>query len=317
MLIPCELTEEDENLSSHSGLALIGAFLIPLSIQSRFSRRMMGGGFSPPIISISLFEESFMNDEKTVLKRDDETMDYLFHGLLKVLQKEKGYRFSVDALLLAHFVTLKKGDGVVELGAGSGVIAMTLAFRFTKAHIVEVEIQRELADMARRNIELNGLEDRVKVYPGDVKKIEQLFDPQSFDVVVFNPPYRKLNSGRINPDPERAVARHEISGTIDDFLVSARYLLKDFGRVYVIYPAARSVELIARMRKNRLEPKSFRVVYSNDSSGAAFILAEGVKNAGEEAEIMPPFFIYENDGRYSDEMVEMLGGMTFTRSACV
>ena len=258
-----------------------------------------------------------MDSENKVLKQNDETMDYLFRGFLKVLQKEKGYRFSVDSLLLAHFVTLKRGEGIVELGTGSGVIAMILALRFEEVNIAEVEIQRELADMARRNIELNGLGDRIRVYSGDVRKIKKLFNPQSFDVAVFNPPYRKLNSGRINPDQERAVARHEINGTIDDFLVSARYLLKDSGRVYVIYPASRGVHLIARMRERGMEPKRLRVVYSSSSSGAAFILAEGVKNAGEEIEIMPPLFIYGDDGRYSEEMDEIVGGVSFTRSADV
>ena len=258
-----------------------------------------------------------MDNENNWLKRDDETMDKLFHGSLRVLQKEKGYRFSVDAPLLAHFVTLRKGDRVVDLGTGSGVIALILALRFAEVSIAEVEIQKELADIAGRNIELNGLGDRIRVYPGNVKKIKEIFDPRSFDVAVFNPPYRRLNSGRINPDAERAVARHEIRGAIDDFLASASYLLKDSGRVYVIYPASRGVQLIARMRKNGMEPKKLRVVYSSSSSGAVFILAEGVKGAGEELEIMPPLFIYGNVGRYSDEMDEILSGTSFTHSASV
>ena len=253
-----------------------------------------------------------MDNENTGLKRNDETMDYLFHGSLKVLQKEKGYRFSVDSPLLAHFVTLRKGERVVDLGTGSGVIAMILALRFAEVNIAEVEIQREMANIAGRNIELNGLGNRIRVYPGDVKRIEEIFDPRSFDVAVFNPPYRRLNSGRINPNQERAVARHEIRGTIDDFLVSAGYLLKDSGRVYIIYPASRGVQLIARMRKNGMEPKKLRVVYSSNSSGAAFILAEGVKGAGEEVEIMPPLFIYGSDDRYSEEMDKILNGTFLT-----
>ncbi len=258
-----------------------------------------------------------MDNENPGLKRNGETMDELFHGSLRVLQKEKGYRFSVDSPLLAHFVNLRKRDRVVDLGTGSGVIAMILALRFAEVTIAEVEIQRELADIAERNIELNGLGDRIRVYLGDVKRIGKIFDPQSFDVAVFNPPYRRLNSGRINLNQEKAVARHEIRGTIDDFLVSARYLLKESGRVYVIYPASRGVHLITRMRKSGMEPKRLRVVYSSSSSGAAFILAEGVKGAGEEVEIMPPLFIYGNDDSYSDEMDEILGGVSFTRSACV
>jgi len=249
-----------------------------------------------------------MKCKDTGIKHDDETVDEFFHGSLSVLQKEKGYRFSVDSPLLADFVTLRKGETVVDLGTGSGIIALILALRFPDARIAEVELQEELADIAARNIVLNRMEDRVRVYPGDVKKIKAVFDPKSFDVAVFNPPYRKLNSGKINPNHQRAVARHEIGGTIHDFLAAARYLLKDYGRVYAIYPASRGVQLIAGMRKHGMEPKKLRIVYSNSLSGAAFVLAEGVKGAGEEVEIMPPLFIYGDDGRYSDEMDAILGG---------
>jgi tRNA1Val (adenine37-N6)-methyltransferase len=258
-----------------------------------------------------------MNGENNKLRRDGEMVDEFFRGRLKVLQKEGGYRFSVDSLLLAGFVTLKKGDHVVDLGTGSGIIAIILALRFSEAQVAAVEIQGDLADMAGRSIVLNGLEDRVRVYPGDVKKVREMFDPRSFDVAVFNPPYRRLNSGRINPGSEKAVARHEIRGTIDDFLSSARYLLRDSGRVYVIYPAARGVQLIARMRGNGIEPKRLRVVHSNDTSEGVFVLVEGVKGAGEEVAIMPPLFIYRNDGRYSDEMEAILGESSSTRPASV
>ena len=185
-----------------------------------------------------------MDNEESRLQQDGETIDEFFHGRLRVLQKKKGYRFSIDSLLLADFVTLKKGDRVVDLGTGSGIVALVLALRFPTARIAEIEIQEELADMAERSVALNGLTDRITIYPGDVKKIRKLLEPQSFDVAVFNPPYRKLNSGRINPNGERAIARHEVKGTIDDFLSAARYLLKYAGRVYLVYPAARSLSLI-------------------------------------------------------------------------
>jgi len=256
-----------------------------------------------------------MENEPGRLQRDGETIDEFFHGRLRVLQKEKGYRFSIDSLLLAYFVTLRKGDRVVDLGTGSGVVAMVLALRFPETSIAEVEIQKDLADMAGRSIVLNGLEDRVRIYSGDVKNIRKLFSPQSFDAAVFNPPYRRLNSGRINPDSERAVARHEIRGTIDDFLTSARYLLKDSGRVYAIYPAARAIQLITRMRGNGIEPKRLRIVHTNGASGGVFVLAEGAKGAGEELVILPPLFIYRDDGRYSDEVEAILAGSSLTRSA--
>lgn len=249
-----------------------------------------------------------MVGEENGLKRDGETIDEFFQGRLKILQKEKGYRFSVDSLLLADFATLQRGDRVVDLGAGSGIIALTLALRFPETVITEVEIQEDLADMVARSVMLNNMSERIRVCAGDVKKIRELFSAQSFDVAIFNPPYRRLDSGRINPDSEKAIARHEIKGTLEDFLASARYLLKESGRVYAIYPAKRVVQIISRMRGNGIEPKRLRVVHSNKTSGGVFVLVEGFKGAGEEAKILPPLFIYHDDGRYSDEMKQILNG---------
>lgn len=255
-----------------------------------------------------------MENKADRLQRDDETIDEFFHGRLRVLQKEKGYRFSIDSLLLADFVTLKRGERVVDLGTGSGIVALILALSCPEVRIAEVEIQGDLADMAARSVVLNRMEERITVHTGDVKKIRKLFEPQSFDVAVFNPPYRRLNSGRINPNGERAIARHEVKGTIDDFLASARYLLKDGGRASVIYPTVRGVQLIASMRGNGIEPKRLRIVHSNGTSGGVFILAEGVKGAGEEVQIMPPLFIYREDGRYSPEIENILDGSILTRA---
>ncbi len=241
------------------------------------------------------------NDNHNLVKKD-ETVDEFFEGQLKILQKEKGYRFSVDAFLLSHFTDLGPRDRVIDLGTGSGVISLILACRYPSVNALGVEIQEELADMARRSAMLNKLDQRVKMQVGDVKNIKKNFEPQSFDAVVFNPPYRRLNAGRINPNHEKAVARHEIKGTIHEFLTAAKYLLKDGGSVSVIYPASRGIELLVSMRNNGIEPKKIRVVYSNCHSSAEFCLVRGIKKGGEELEIMPPFFIYKDEGTYSDEM---------------
>jgi len=236
------------------------------------------------------------------MKKADETADVLLDGRLTVMQKAKGYRFSLDALLLSHFVRLKKGHRVVDIGTGSGVIALVLAYRFPDAHIIGVEVQEELADMARRNVAVNHLTDRVGISHGDIREIRTMYSPDSFDVAVFNPPYRKLNSGRVNPHRERAIARHEIKGSLSDFMESARILLKDGGAVYAIYPAKRGTELLFQMRRALLEPKKIRMVHSRLSSDAEFILVEGVKRGGEELTIMAPLFIYGENRRYSQEM---------------
>ncbi|MBN2515071.1 MAG: tRNA1(Val) (adenine(37)-N6)-methyltransferase [Deltaproteobacteria bacterium] len=245
------------------------------------------------------------------LKKTGETVDDILRGRLKILQKEKGYRFSLDSILLAHFIRLKRNNRVVDLGTGSGIIAMILTYRFDLQGVIAVDVQAELVDMARRSIRLNGLESRIDIQQGDVRDVRNFLDPQSFDMAVFNPPYRKLDSGRINPDGERAVARHEIMGSIADFLSSAKYLLKDTGGVFLIYPARRSAELIYQMRLNSIEPKQIRMVHSDSSSRAEFILAEGVKRGGEELTVMPPLFIYHEKGTYSQEMEEIFREISY------
>jgi tRNA1Val (adenine37-N6)-methyltransferase len=240
---------------------------------------------------------------KNALQREDETLDELFGGRLSILQKKRGYRFSIDAVLLADFVKLKRGEKVIDLGSGSGVIAIVLALRFPRCgRIVGLELQGQLADMARRSVEVNRLGERIEILQGDVRYAGESLAAESFDAAVFNPPYRKTGSGRTNPDEERALARHEIGGGAADFLSASARLLKDGGRVYLIYPAKRMVEIIHRMRVLKLEPKKLRFVHSGASSEGDFILVEGLKRGGEELKVLPPLYIYGEKGDYSEEV---------------
>ena len=159
--------------------------------------------------------------------------------------------------------------------------------------------------MAKRSVILNGLEGYVEIRRGDVRRPETLCGPQSFSAAVFNPPYRRLRSGRMNPDPEKAVARHEIAGTAGDFLAAAVYALRPDGRAYAIYPAARMVELLSRMRERRIEPKRLRLVHSRPGGSGAFVLLEGVKGGREGLKVLPPLFIHEEPGGYTSEMTEI------------
>jgi tRNA1Val (adenine37-N6)-methyltransferase len=233
---------------------------------------------------------------------DDETLDNIAHGRLKVLQKSKGYRFSLDALLLAHFVCLQPGDQVLEMGAGSGVVSLILADRWDGITLMGIDIQEEAAYMAARSVAINALSHKIVIRQVDVRKIKNAFPPCSFDVAVANPPYRKINSGRINADRQKAIARHEIAGTIRDFLQAAGYVLKPSGRACFIYPATRMGELLCSLREALIEPKRLRMVHSHQNEAGQFVLLEGVKEGGEELEVMPPLFIYEKKGEYTAEM---------------
>lgn len=240
--------------------------------------------------------------EENLLRQAEETVDGILADRLRIIQRKRGYRFSLDALLLAHFADLRSGDDLIDLGTGSGIIALILAHRFDCGRVLGIELQEDLVAMAKRNVMLNGLAGRIEIRRGDVRCAEALCGPQSFSAAVFNPPYRRLRSGRTNPDTEKAVARHEIAGTIRDFLAAARYALRPEGRACAIYPAVRMVELIARMRECRLEPKRLRLVHSRSDGRAEFVLVEGVKGGREGLAVAPPLFIYQEAGGYTPEV---------------
>ncbi len=241
-------------------------------------------------------------DRSNSLIHDDETVEALFGGRLKVLQKKKGYRYTIDSILLTHFVRLKEGERVLEIGSGSGVISLVLAFLNPSVRITGIEIQESLAGMARRSVAINDLEGRAEIFHSDARVVGDHLQSQFFDVAVFNPPYRKVGSGRVNPREEKTVARHEVEGSIADFLRAARHALKTGGRLYLIYPCSRMVTALHRMRSETLEPKSLRMIHSKPGSRGDFMLVEGVKGGGEELTTLPPLFIYGSDGRYSEEL---------------
>jgi tRNA1Val (adenine37-N6)-methyltransferase len=241
------------------------------------------------------------SDQVGVGGEEGETLDAILGGRLRIIQKKSGYRFSIDALLLAQFVTLQEGEECIDLGTGSGVIALILACRRTRGRILGIDIQEEFVAMARRSVELNGLAGRIEIRRGDLRHPESLFAPTTFDVAVFNPPYRRLRSGRTNPDPGKALARHEIAGTAGDFLAAAVVALKPGGRAYAVYPARRMVEMVSRMRAARIEPKCLRIVHSRPCGRGELLLVEGVKGGREQLTVLPPLFIYGDGGGYSAE----------------
>lgn len=248
------------------------------------------------------------SDETQMTNEEDiTTIDSLFRGRIKVLQKKKGYRFSVDAAILAHHVSLKPEDVAVDLGTGCGVIPLILSSRRASAHIYGIEIQKELAELASRNVRLNGLEGHITVVHADMRDFRAFLTPGSADVVFSNPPYRKLHSGRINPEAERAVARHEIKASLSDVLSAAEGLLKPSGRFFVIYLAERAVDLLSQMRAFNLEAKRLRWVHSRHDSGAKLVVVEGTKHGNPGLTVDAPLVIYRPNGEYTDEVKEMLG----------
>ena len=223
----------------------------------------------------------------------DETLDTFCDGDLKVIQKKRGYRFSLDAVLLSQFIKIRKNERVIDLGTGCGILPLLLS-RTTKAHsFVGIEIQKELVECAQKNISLNHLEDRISILHLDYRKLKGSFAPGSFDVVVSNPPYRKYRTGRLNPSMEKAIARHEINGSIEDLIFMASYLLPPKGKCYLIFPALRTVDLFVALRGRKLEPKRLQFVHPRVGEEAKFILTESVNASGVELKIMEPLILHE------------------------
>jgi tRNA1Val (adenine37-N6)-methyltransferase len=235
------------------------------------------------------------------------TEDSLFRGRLKVIQKKKGYRFSLDAAILAKHIRLKATDLAVDLGTGCGVIPLILSLETPGARICGIEIQRELAELASGNVQLNHMEGTISIVHGDMKDFKAFLKPATVDVVFSNPPYRRLLSGRINPEAERAVARHEIKASLSDVVSAGEGLLKPSGRFVVIYPAERTLELLSQMRACNLEAKRLRCVHSRQDSEAKLVVAEGMKYGSPGLKVAPPLVIYKPNGEYTDEVREMLG----------
>jgi tRNA1Val (adenine37-N6)-methyltransferase len=244
----------------------------------------------------------------TVLPTGDRTLDVLFNGQLRILQSRKGYRFSLDAVLLATFASPRGAEKVVDLGAGSGVVSLILAKLHPNLAVTGLEIQEPMVTCAQKSARLNQLESRVTILQCDVRRIAKILPPGRADLIVCNPPYRKPASGRVSPDPEKRIARHEIAGGLDDFTRAGAYLLRVNGRMAVVYPAIRVVDLLGSMRLAGIEPKRLCMVHSFAGAEASLVLVEGVKGGRSGVKVLAPLVIYEKGKQYSAEVASILAG---------
>ena len=239
--------------------------------------------------------------------RDEETMDELRSYALRIGQPCDGYRFSLDPLLLCDFAGIRAGERAIDLGTGSGVIPLVLARKMADASVVGVEFQEEMAALAERNVELNGLSERIGIVGADILSLRQRFPVSSFDLVVANPPYRKPGTGRISPKAGRDVARHESTATLADFLDVAKYLVKPTGRIAFIYHPVRFMEFCAVAAAAKLALRRMRMVHGVSAAAARMVLLELCKGRRGDLALLPPLFVYDGNGEYSEEMKRILG----------
>jgi len=229
----------------------------------------------------------------------DESIDDFMNGSLRLIQSRTGYRFSIDAILLSEFVTIKKGDVVVDLGSGCGIIPLMLLLKKPVRHAYGLEIQWGLAYQTARNAALNNFSRRLSVIMGDIRNPP--LSALCADVVVCNPPYRRKESGRINPDRQRAIARHEILASLDDILITTKRILRPKGRLAMIYPVERLTDLMTKLRSFDMEPKRLRIIYPGMGSEAKLALIEASLGGNAGLKVLPPLV---DQGEYS------IGGRT-------
>lgn len=233
------------------------------------------------------------------------TTDTFFNGRVRVNQDRSGYRFSIDAVLLAYYARPRPDDKIIDLGTGCGIIPVILAHRHPGITLYGIEVQKTLAEIATLNAKENRMSDRITIIEKDLKLLESRMVFGPVDLVVSNPPYRRVRSGRINSDPQRAVARHEITATLLDVVQAAHRVLRNSGRLVMIFPAERIIDLICQMRSSSIEPKHLQMVYSEIDMGAKLVLIEGRKGGRPGMKVAPPLTIYHQDGSYTDAVLKM------------
>jgi len=235
------------------------------------------------------------------------TCDSFFNGLLKIKQYKNGYRFSIDSVILATETKLEKNDKyIMDLGCGCGVISLICAFLYDNIKIWGVEIQNDLAKIANINVIQNNFQNQITILNQDFKELKANQMGKLFDIVICNPPFYKKNSGRINPDNEKAIARHEIYANLDDIIKVARRMLRNFGRLIIIYPSTNLVDLFIKMRNYNIEPKILKIIFPEKQNIAKLVIVEGVKSKKPELNILKPLIIYKSVSSYTDNILKII-----------
>ena len=242
---------------------------------------------------------------KNNLLKENERIDSLQRNGYSIIQNSTRFCFGMDAVLLTEFVNLKKGDRVIDLCTGTGVIPILLCAKSQAEHFEAVEIQEETADMAKRSVILNNLEDRIDVKCEDLNNLKSVFENASFEAVTVNPPYMIPGKAIVNPDESKAIARHEIKCTLNDVLSESSRLLKNGGKLFMVHKPERLDEIIVAMKEVKLEPKRLRIVYPRIDSKPNMILIEGAKCANAGMIVEKPLIIYDESGKYTREVAKI------------
>lgn len=238
--------------------------------------------------------------------RNDECLDDLQNGLF-IIQKQNGFKFGIDAVLLSDFAKDARSNNTLDLCTGTGIVPLLLSAKTKTDNICGIEIQEDIAGMAQRSVAYNHLEERVHIIQGDLKNSTDIYGRACFDKITCNPPYMKCGSGIQNDIDTKSVSRHEVLCSLDDVLLVSAQLLESKGRFFMIHRPSRLADILCGMRKYRIEPKRLRFVHSSYDKAPNLLLVEGMKDGGEELKLMPPLYVYNSDGTYSEEIDKIYG----------
>lgn len=245
--------------------------------------------------------------ENRIKIHPNERVDFIQRKGYKIIQNPEVFCFGIDAVLLADFAKVKRNDLVLDIGTGTGIIPILMFARYENKGYIGIDVQRDMVNMANRSINLNRIEDSIKILHLNVKDLSNIYPENSFDVITSNPPYMKGRAGLVNENKSKMIARHEITCTLEDIIQNASYVLKDKGKIYMIHRPHRLVDIIYLMRKYRMEPKRMRMVHPSEGKAPTMVLIEGVKYANAELIVEAPLYVYNNEGGYSDEIYEIYG----------
>lgn len=238
--------------------------------------------------------------------KENERIDDLEYKGLKIIQNTKGFCFGIDAVLLSDYAkNIKKDARVLDLGTGTGIISILLCGKTNLSKIIGVEVQEEVADMAKRSVRLNNLENKFEIINENITNLEKIYERNSFDVIVTNPPYKKENTGIVNEEKKKLISRHEILAKLEDYIKISNKLLKDKGEFYMVHRPERLVDIITYMRQYKIEPKEIRFVCSHENEPPKLVLIKGIKSGKPFLKFKENLYIYENNGNYTEEIYKI------------
>lgn len=246
---------------------------------------------------------------KNIEIKERERIDDLQIKDYRIIQKIDGFCFGIDAVLLSDYAKVKRKSVGIDLCSGTGIIPILMEAKYPLAHVDGLEYQEEYAEMAERSVCMNGQEEKVHIAQGDVREIKEIYKRETFDWVTCNPPYMTGNHGLTNPDFAKAIARHEITCSLEDVIQAAKWLLKSGGHFYMVHRPFRLAEIIYTLKKHKLEPKRMRLVQPYIDKEPNMVLIDAAKGGNERITVEAPLIIYNKDGSYTDEIYQIYGEM--------